>query len=105
MENWSIYAYVPFVWLVVVLVVGLIRAAYEVGLESGPEIETLRVKVTLTDLEIYTSTLKPAFIFNQVKEEMAVELFQELKNKIMFWVDRDHPRRLRTISGSIGVIK
>lgn len=32
--DWSIYACLPFVWLGFILVFGLIRASYEVGLEA-----------------------------------------------------------------------
>jgi len=98
---WSIYAYLPLIWLGAIIFYGLIRASYEVGLETldvlspeipGPiikekeyEVVGLRRVGEVSELLMRTETMPMGDIIADVHRDLAYQLLEQVKTRIRFF--------------------
>lgn len=111
---WSIYAYIPIAWIILVIVHGLIRSAYEVGLDTSmPDISMrinevhfdaieLRDSNTITDIAMKVST-DPQHIVMTIHRKIAFDLLNRAKMLITFTRTRDDSRQMTRIEGVLFV--
>lgn len=102
--NWSIYAYIPFIWLAFVLIYGLTRAAYEVGIGEQkilpPEVGNLLCEYQERDFVKLSCGFKysmfgiplsnPNALWEAAAETIYPELIEKIKQHISF---NHHPER------------
>lgn len=117
--NWSIYAYIPLVWLGFMLICGLIRASYGVGLEMPriaphePIGSLFEQKFDLIKLvaqrdinEVDVVTCKdPKALFMKAWRGVITVLMHECKYYIIKTREQDPQRASTRIRGSIWIGK
>lgn len=111
--NWSIYAFIPIVWIGLVLLHGLIRASYEFKTETAfkmyaelaPDVEIFSAEHLITDLTIRHYRGHPNDLFRLAHREVARKLLDAAKYRISFQNGRNHELRYHSITGQLKVVK
>ncbi len=103
--SWSIYAFIPIVWLLFILVAGLIRASFKVGRESVGDVELLGAEYRFTDLALRCYRGDPKDIIRKAHQEVAGQLFNSVKDRILFRREYDVPRCYHSIRGHLTIVK
>lgn len=112
-SNWSIYAYLPFIWLGLILFYGLIRSAYEIKIEKiyfqpVQVIETHFDAIEFRDQKLYTDLFircnkDPQQAIMDIHREIAFNIMNRVKAFITFTKTRVPSQNITKIEGRIFV--
>ena len=112
-NNWSIYAYLPFIWLGLIIFYGLIRSAYEIkigGIYLQPiqVVETHFDAIEFSDEKIYTDLFircvkDPQQAIMDIHREITYNILNNIRPFITFTKTRGQSRNYTSIKGRIFV--